>query len=266
MSIKSFNLVIKNRTPSFHKTIIVDPDKSISIRSFLLGAICQNISIAKNVLESEDVLTAINSLKKLGVKITRFGSGNYKIFGKGLGSLFIKKNSTLNFGNSGTLARLLIGILSTTPNIEVKLTGDHSLKKRNMRKIVDLMSNFGTSFKPKNKFNFPLKLISSEIPVGFKYKAGVSAQLKSAVILAGLNSFGVTEVIDQIGSRDHTENILLNNNKVMKIKKEKKKKKITVYGKNFLNPLKIQVPGDSSSAAFFTALTVLNKNRFLQYY
>ena len=106
--------------------------------------------------------------------------------------LYTQKNTELNFGNSGTLARLLVGILSTTPNVEVKIKGDKSLNNRSMKKLIDLMSEFGAFFIPKNRFKFPLKLISSEIPIGVKYKAGVSAQLKSAVILAGLNTFGTT--------------------------------------------------------------------------
>ena len=126
---KSFTLNIREQIKPFKKTINVDSDKSLSIRSFLIGAISQNISETKNVLESDDVFSAISCLKKLGVKIKKKKKGNYLIYGKGLGSLFAKKNSNLNFGNSGTLARLLIGILSTTPDIEIKISGDHSLKK-----------------------------------------------------------------------------------------------------------------------------------------
>ena len=129
MKTKSFNLIINKKITSYEKTIAVDSDKSISIRSFLIGAISQDISTVKNILESEDVFSTINCLKKLGVKITKKNSKHYLIFGKGLGSLFVKKNSQLNFGNSGTLARLLVGILSTTPGIEVKITGDYSLNK-----------------------------------------------------------------------------------------------------------------------------------------
>ena len=192
MALKRFNLKINNKILPFNKTISVDPDKSISIRSFLIGAISQNISIAKNVLESDDVLSTINCLKKLGIKISRFKTKSYLIYGKGLGSLYLKKKAELNFGNSGTLARLLIGILSTTPGIKVNIRGDRSLNKRNMKSLIDQMTKFGAYFLPKNKFHFPLKLISSELPVGINYKAGVSAQLKSAVMLAGLNSFGNT--------------------------------------------------------------------------
>ena len=256
---KSFTLNIREQIKPFKKTINVDSDKSLSIRSFLIGAISQNISETKNVLESDDVFSAISCLKKLGVKIKKKKKGNFLIYGKGLGSLFAKKNSNLNFGNSGTLARLLIGILSTTPDIEIKISGDHSLKKRNMKKLIDLMSEFGAEFKPKNKFKFPLKLISTEMPVGINYTAGVSAQLKSAVILAGLNSFGTTEINEVKASRDHTEKMLQKNSHAIKIITSPKKI-IKIFGKKYLNPTKITIPGDPSSASFFTALTILNKN------
>ena len=262
MQAKSFSLNINHKIKPFIKTIKVDSDKSISIRSFLIGSISEDISVAKNVLESEDVFSTINCLKKLGVKIKK-KSKSYFIYGKGLGSLFAKKNLNLNFGNSGTLARLLIGILSTTPDIDIKVQGDRSLNKRNMKKLIELMSEFGAEFLPKNKFHFPLKLISTEMPLGIKYKAGVSAQLKSAVILAGLNSFSITEIKEDKKSRDHTENMLIKNLQAIKVKKGKKKL-IEIYGKKYLNRINIEVPGDPSSAAFFVALTLLNKNSFLK--
>ena len=263
MHSKSFSLKLKNKINPFNKSIKVDSDKSLSIRSFLIGSISQNISFAKNILESEDIFSTISCLKKLGVQIKKEKPQFYKIYGKGLGSLFAKKNSTLDFGNSGTLARLLIGILSTTPDIEIKIQGDHSLNKRNMKRLIELMSKFGAEFLPKNKFNFPLKLISTEMPICIDYKAGVSAQLKSAVILAGLNSFGDTRIIEDKRSRDHTENILIKNIHAIKIKKGKKKI-ITISGKKYLDPIHIDVPGDPSSAAFFTALTLLNKDSCLK--
>ena len=263
MSNKKFNLELKYKINPFKKSINVDSDKSISIRSFLIGSISENVSTVKNVLESEDVLSTIKCLKKLGVVIKKKKSKYYQIYGKGLGSLAIKKNSTLNFGNSGTLARLLIGILSTTPNIEVNLLGDHSLNKRNMKKLIDIMSEYGTFFLPKKKYNFPLKMISSEMPIGIKYIAGESAQLKSAVIFAGLNSFGETVIQEKIKSRDHTENMLRNNKKVINIK-NKKIKTIKILGKKYLKPIHVNVPGDPSSAAFFTALTLLNRNSILK--
>ena len=259
---KRFNLIIHKKISSYRKTVRVDADKSMSIRSFLIGAISQNLSTAKNVLESYDTLSTIRCLKKLGVKIKKVKSKSYQIQGKGLGSLSLKKNCKLNFGNSGTLARLMIGILSTNPGIEVNMTGDHSLNKRNMKSLIKLMSQFGAEFIPKNKFNFPLKLISSEMPVGINYEAGVSAQLKSAVMLAGLNSYGTTNIIETYKSRNHTENMLLSNRHIIKIE-NKKKKIIKISGKKYLNPLNIIIPNDPSSAAFFVALTLLKKNSFL---
>ncbi|MDC3127281.1 3-phosphoshikimate 1-carboxyvinyltransferase [Candidatus Pelagibacter bacterium] len=263
MPLKRFNLFNREPIRPFKKIIRVDSDKSLSIRSFLIGAISQDISTVKNVLESEDVFSTINCLKKLGVKIKRKKPGFYIVHGKGLGSLFAKKNLQLDFGNSGTLARLIVGILSSTPDIEVKIKGDKSLNKRSMKKLIMLMSEFGAEFLPKNKYNFPLKLISTEMPVGINYKAGVSAQLKSAVILAGLNSYGTTEIIEKEKSRDHSENLLRANVKAIQIKNGRKKI-IKVFGKKQLSSINIDIPGDPSSAAFFTALTLLKKRSSLK--
>ena len=262
---KGFTVNVSKQIKPYNKTIYVDSDKSISIRSFLIGAISHNISEIKNVLESSDVFSCINCLRKLGVKIDKVKAKQYLVYGKGLGSFFANKNIVLNCGNSGTTARLLVGLLSTSPEIEVKIKGDHSLNKRSMAKLIELMSEFGTTFLPKNKTTFPLTLISSEIPIGIEYKAGVSAQLKSAVMLAGLNANGVTNIIEMKKSRNHTENMLLQSSKVLKIKKNKKgQNHIKVYGKEYLDPLKINVGGDPSSAAFFTALTLLTKNAYLK--
>ena len=260
---KSFSLNINHKIKPFVKSIKVDSDKSQSIRSFLIGSISQNISITRNVLESEDVFSTIDCLKKLGVQIKKVKPQKYRIHGKGLGSLFAKKNLELNFGNSGTLARLLIGILSTTPGIEIKVKGDSSLNKRSMQKLILLMSEFGAEFLPKNKFKFPLKLISTEMPIGINYQAGVSAQLKSAVILAGLNSYGITKIVEKNKSRDHTENLLQKNSQAIKIKKGKEKI-ISIFGKKNLEPINVVIPGDPSSAAFYTALTLLNQKSILK--
>ena len=259
---KRFSVTISDKIKKFKKTVEVDSDKSISIRSFLIGAISHNISKVKNVLESDDVFSTIKCLKKLGIKIKKIKPGSYDIFGQGLGSLFAKKNTELDFGNSGTLARLLIGILSTTPNLNLKIKGDHSLNKRSMKRLIDLMSMFGAEFFPKNKFNFPIKIISSKMPIGINYEAGSSAQLKSAVMLAGLNSYGTSTITEKKNSRNHTENILIKNTKAIKII-NKKEKIIKIFGKNNLHPLNIDIPADPSAAAFFTALTLLNKNSLL---
>ena len=257
MKAAKFNILIHKKIASFNKTIRVDSDKSISIRSFLISSISENISKVKNVLESEDVFAAINCLKKLGVKIKKKRNA-YFINGKGLGSLRAKKNIIINCGNSGTTARLLIGLLSTTPNIQVKITGDNSLNKRSMKKLIKIISKFGTIFLPKNKNTFPLTIKSSPFPIGIAYKAGISAQLKSAVILAGLNAHGITSIFENKKSRNHTENMLLKNSSVIKIKRVNKEKKlIKIYGKKSLVSQEINVSGDPSTAAFFTALTIL---------
>jgi len=256
---KSFSVIVKKKIKNFNKIISVDSDKSISIRSFLIGAISNNISEIKNVLESEDVFSTINCLKKLGIKIKKIKLKHYLIYGKGFGSLHAKKNTTIDCGNSGTLARLLTGILSTTPEIEVNIKGDKSLNKRNMSKLINLMNEFGAEFFPKNKKNFPLKIVSSEMPVGVNYRSGVSAQLKSAVILAGLNSYGTTTIIEEKESRNHTENIFLKTSKVLRIKKNI----IKVSGRGYSKALKLTVPNDPSSASFFTAITILSENSSL---
>ena len=220
---KSYSLSIKDKIKPFSKSIIVDSDKSLSIRAFLIGSISNKISFANNILESEDVFSTIKACQKLGSKIIKIKNGNYKIYGNGLGSFFAKKNSLINFGNSGTLARLLIGILTSTPGISIRVTGDHSLKKRNMKELIEIMQKFGAIFLPKGKYKFPLIIMSSPMPVGIDYKAGVSAQLKSAVIFAALNSYGNTKIIETKKSRDHTENLLIKNTQTVKIYNKKKK-------------------------------------------
>ena len=259
----NFSLLVSEPLKNYNKKINIDSDKSISIRSFLISSISEGVSTINNVLESEDVISTINCLKKLGIKIIKIGKKKYKVFGKGLGSFKIRNNSSLNFGNSGTLARLIVGIITSTPNMIVNLYGDSSLNKRSMKKLILLMSKFGASFVPKNKVHLPLKIISSNYPIGITYNAGTSAQLKSAVILAALNSFGNTSIIEKKQSRDHTENMLKKNSKTIKII-NKKFKSIKVFGKVHLNKNYLNVAGDPSTAAFFTALTLLKDNASLR--
>ena len=263
MNSKRFSLVIKDPIKNFKKNIVVDSDKSISIRSFLIGSISQGVSIAKNILESEDVFSTINCLQKLNIKILYIGNKTYKIYGKGLGSFKASKKAKLNFGNSGTLARLITGIITSTPNLDLKIFGDKSLNKRNMKKLIFLMNQFGAEFFPKNKFFFPLRITSSNYPIGINYKTDTSAQLKSAVMLAGLNSYGDTKITENLKSRDHTENMLKNNRHAIKIKNGNTRT-IKVVGKSSLDKFSINVPGDPSSAAFFTALTLLKNKSYLK--
>ncbi len=265
MKSKSFSLIVRNKIKDYSCIITPDADKSISIRSFIFGCIALNISRVKNVLESEDIFATIKCLKRLNFKIQKIGEGDYKIFGKGLGSAFCFNNKTLNFENSGTAARLISGLISTTPGLKVKLKGDSSLSKRNMSSLINLLSRFGASFFPKNKTFFPLTLVSSSIPIGISYKAGISAQLKSACLIAGLNSFGKTSIIETHASRDHSERILAKNKEVLKIKRNKiGLSEIEISGKKNLSAINLVVPGDPSNAAFFTALTLLQKKSKLK--
>ncbi len=259
---KKFSVIVDKKIKKFNKIIEVDSDKSISIRSFLISSISQGISEISNVLESQDVFDTISSLKKLNCKIKKISKKKYLIYGKGLGSYYTNKNEILNLGNSGTGFRLLSSICATTPNLKVKITGDASLKKRNMSKLINILSEFGATFIPKNKAFPPFEIISSEMPVGINYKAGVSAQLKSACILAALNSYGFTNITEnrKNRSRDHTENILLKNSDVLKIKKNL----IKIEGKKFLEPIKIKIPSDPSSSAFFTAITLFSQGSKLK--
>ncbi len=253
-------VIFNKKIGEFNKSILIDSDKSISQRVFVIGSICEGISKVKNVLESEDIFSTINCLRKLNCKIKKIKKGEYEIYGKGLGSLYCKKNTVLDFGNSGTACRILgFGVLSTNPNIQVKLTGDKSLSKRSMLKAIRAMEQFGVQFFPKNKFHLPLTLISSEMPIGFKFNAGISSQIKSAVMLAATNSYGKTLIVEKVKSRDHTERMLRHSTNVIKIK-EGKKKFIEISGKESLSPINISVPGDPSSASFYTALCLLNKS------
>ena len=125
MSNGSYSVLLKDKIKEFNKNIYVDSDKSISIRSFLISSISQGISKITNVLESEDTFSTINSIKKLNCKIKKIGKRSYKVYGKGLGSFYAKKNTILDLGNSGTGLRLITSIISTTPNLKLLLTETH---------------------------------------------------------------------------------------------------------------------------------------------
>ena len=193
MGAKSFSLNINHRIKPFTKSIKVDSDKSLSIRSFLIGSICQDISVAKNVLESEDVLSTINCLKKLGVQI-RKKSKSYFIHGKGLGSFFAKKNLDLNFGNSGTLARCILGLCSGIKE-KIKLIGDKSLSKRDFSRVIRPLKLFGANCRSNNG-KLPIKLIGSNLLRPIKYfEDKGSAQIKTCIILSVQIPYYITSIL-----------------------------------------------------------------------
>ena len=252
----SSHIIIKNKIRSFNKRITVSGDKSISIRCVLLASQAIGPSKIFNLLESEDVINALKSIRKLGVSYRKFKKF-YKINGYGLNSFGGKKKIVINAGNSGTFARLVLGTLVNTKNI-VKVIGDKSLSKRDFSRITNPLKNFGVNISSTNNC-LPVKIEGSEYlrPINYFEKIG-SAQCKSAVMLAAIKTPGTTKIKAK-KSRDHTE-ILLKNLKIpIKISKKKKFDYFEIKGPSNYSGFNYNVPGDISSAAFFLVMTLLCK-------
>ena len=254
-------LIIKKKIKKFNKTINVSGDKSISIRWVLFSSLANGISKAKNLLMSEDVIAALDAIKALGIKskITKY---DCKIFGRGLNGYKYKKNITINAKNSGTLGRLILGLLINTP-YPIKIIGDKSLSKRDFKRISDPLRKFGAKFKLKKNKNLPLLITgSSDLkPISYKEERG-SAQCKSSVIFAGMRTDGNT-FIKAKKSRDHTEVMCKNLKLPIKIINRKNYDKIQINKVNNIEPLNYQIPSDISSGAFFITLTALSQNSSL---
>ena len=249
-------LKINSKIKSFNKKIRVEGDKSISIRWVLLASLSKKKSRAYNLLESEDVISAINCIKKLGSKITK-KKNFYEIIGTGL-NYNEKKNITLNAGNSGTLARLILGLLTNYQN-KIKIVGDKSLSKRDFSRITEPLKKFGVKFNSK-KNSLPLSIIGKKNlkPINYQENKG-SAQCKSAVMLAGLKANGKTKIKAK-ASRNHTELMFKELNIPIKVKRKNTFDYIEVSGIKKLDPLNYNIPGDISSSSFFIVLTLLTKN------
>ena len=255
-------IVIKKRISEFNKVINVDGDKSLSIRSLLIGSQSFGICKIKNLPQSEDILSTINGLKKLGIKIL-FKNKVCFIYGNGLNGFYYKKNIVINAGNSGTFARLLLGLLIKTPYI-LKIIGDKSLSRRDFKRIIDPLEQFGATFIANNKKTLPLKILGSEYlrPINFFEKRG-SAQCKSSVILAALNTPGKTTIVAK-KSRNHTELLLKYLKLPIKVFRNKKYDLIEITGQKQFKSFDYVIPGDMSSSAFFIVLTLLSKNSKLK--
>ncbi len=255
-------LVIKKKIRNFNKIIKVDGDKSLSIRSLLLGSQSYGKSVIYNLPKSGDILSTINGLKKLGVNII-LKNNTCLIYGTGLNGFNYKKGISINAGNSGTFARLLLGLLIKSP-YEIKILGDKSLSKRDFLRIISPLEKFGAKFKPNRKSKLPLKILGSEFlkPINYLENRG-SAQCKSAVILAALNTPGKT-IIKAKKSRNHTELFLKYLNLPIKIITKKNYDLIKVNGEKQIKPFKYVIPGDISSSAFFIILTLLSKKSKLK--
>ena len=255
---ENFSVSINKKIKAFEKTITVESDKSISHRSLLIASQCIGVSKISNILESEDVKNTIICLKKLGVKIVKKNK-NYLVFGNGFGSFRKPKNNLLYAGNSGTLARMLFAILATQSNLKIKVTGDKSLNKRDMKRIIEPLSKIGCNFYPKNKTKLPLIIEGTSMPLAQKHLETIgSAQVKSAILLASLNTPGITQIEVKKISRNHTENLLSSIKANIKVKKNGHL--ISLKGQKNLFGFNIKIPGDPSSAAPFVILALLTKN------
>lgn len=246
------------KLPKFVGTINIPGDKSISHRALIIGSQATGIVKVSNLLESADVFSTMNALRKFGVDIIKRGK-DYYVYGLVVGGLK-EYNGTINCGNSGTTARLLMGLLSTYP-ITINFTGDKSLSKRPMGRVINLLREFGANALPENKNTMPFKFLGSYVGLQNDQKLNVpSAQLKSAWCLAALNTKGISTLEERFETRDHTEIMLKYLNANIKVKKSKNKKIISIFGKTPIDAKDISVPGDISSAAFMIILALISKN------
>ena len=250
-------IILKKKIISFKKKISIPGDKSISIRWVLISSLANGVSKAKNLLMSGDVLTAIKAIKKFGVKVI-IKKNLCIIHGSGIDGYKYKKNITINAGNSGTLGRLISGILIDTP-FPIKIIGDKSLSRRDFKRVADPLSKFGASFDLHKNYNLPLVIKGSKKlkPIRFFEQRG-SAQCKSSVLFAGIKTNGRT-IIKAKKSRNHTELLFKHLKLPIKIKKNKNFDLIKIEKVKKIKPLNYKVPSDMSSGAFFIALTVLSK-------
>ncbi len=250
-------LIIEEKIKKFNKIINVSGDKSLSIRWVLFASLANGVSKAKNLLMSEDVLAALDTIKKFGIK-SKINKNYCKIYGKGFDGYKYKKNLRINAKNSGTLGRLILGLLINT-NHKIKLIGDNSLSKRDFKRVTEPLSKFGARFILRNKKNLPLNIIGSKNLSPVKYvEAKGSAQCKSSVIFAGMRTKGVT-TIKAKKSRNHTELLCKYLKLPIQIKKKKKYDEIKISKVKKIKVLNYNIPSDISSSAFFIVLTVLSK-------
>tara|TARA_B100000579_G_scaffold424922_1_gene429971 strand:- start:3151 stop:4476 length:1326 start_codon:yes stop_codon:yes gene_type:complete len=247
---------INNKINKFNKIIFVPGDKSLSIRFILMASQAIGKSIAYNILMSEDVISALNAIKKLGINYKIYK--NYcVIYGKGLDGFSCRNNTIINAGNSGTLSRLLAGLLINIKNTII-MKGDQSLEKRDMGRIITPMKMFGQNIvSKKNKMPLIIKGTSFPRPISYVEKNG-SAQVKSCILFAAMKTFGTTK-LKCIRSRDHTEKLFKNLNLPIKISKSRKFEYISFKGKKNYKGFNYIIPGDISSSSFFIVLTLLSK-------
>jgi 3-phosphoshikimate 1-carboxyvinyltransferase len=235
--------------PPLSGTINVPGDKSISHRALMLSALAIGETRISGLLEGEDVLRTAAAMRALGAIVTRASASDWRVSGVGIGGL-AEPDDVLDMGNSGTAARLLTGLLASHPIFSV-LTGDASLRRRPMARVTDPLAECGAQFSARAGGRLPLAIRGPTHAVPLAYRLPVaSAQVKSAVLLAGLNARGLTRVEEPIATRDHTENMLRHFGADLTVEPDGPGRLITLAGQPELIAADITVPGDPSSAAF----------------
>ena len=262
---KKFSVLIKNKIDKFNNTISTIPGcKSTSFRALIFASQLIGPTHLTGVLEGDDIKSCKQSLRDLGVKIIKIRSGEYKIFGNGENSFREPSKKKLYFGNAGTLG-ILMGFLATSSNINVRISGDKSLNSRSMQKFILPLSRIGCSFIPKNKKNFPLVIQGTDYGLAqHHFLCSGSGQEKAAILNAAINLEGITTIEERKPfSRNHSELMLRSIGAPISIIKKDKYNLISVRGQQNLKGFCMKIPGDSSSAAFFVALTLLTKGSSL---
>ncbi len=250
-------LKIKNKIKPFRKRISIEGDKSISIRWALLASQAIGKSKATNLLRSEDVLSTLDCLKKLGVK-SKISKNKCEIIGVGLNGFNYKEKVILNAGNSGTLGRLILGLLISAKNT-VKIIGDKSLSKRDFTRVTKPLKKFGANILSNGgKLPITIKGVNSPKPIKFLENKG-SAQCKSSVMLAALHTKKIT-TIKAKKSRNHTELFFKYLNIPINIKEKKNYDLIKIKSPKIIKKFNYKIPSDISSSAFFIVLTILSSN------
>ena len=265
---KSFSIIVEKKINRFNKSIFVPGDKSCSIRYFFLASQAYGLSKAKGILESEDIFSTIKALTKLGVRIVK-KNNTWFVWGNGLNSLTTKDNISIDCGNSGTLSRFILSILSTYPQ-KIEVYGDHSLNKRPMDRIMNPLEKLGAFFQTKKKVKrtLPCYITGSEMPIKIDHEEKIgSGQIKGGLILASLGCPGISTIKEfkKKQSRNHTEKMLkFAGPGIIKVKKFKNYNLISIKGQKDFKAFNLNVGGDFSSASFFILLTLLSKNSRLK--
>lgn len=244
------------RTGPLSGEALVPGDKSISHRALILGAMAVGETRITGLLEGQDVLDTASAMRALGAQVTQHGPGEWSVHGVGVGG-FSSPAEVIDCGNSGTGVRLIMGAVATTP-ISVTFTGDASLSRRPMARVTDPLSQFGTQITAREGGRLPITIQGAADPVPVTYRTPVaSAQIKSAILLAGLNAPGDTVVIESEPTRDHSERMLAGFGAQIRTETTSEGHKITLTGRPELRPQPVAVPRDPSSAAFPVAAALI---------